>query len=89
MILERGYFDSSKISKSFINESLRRSRRFSSKVIYDTNETVFLSHKHDDLKDLKGIIGKLKEMGVEIYIDSMDNSMPQKTSGETAKRIKN
>ena len=50
---------------------------------------VFISHKHDDLEELKGIIGFLeKEYGVKCYIDSKDPSLPKTTSSETAKRIK-
>lgn len=39
--------------------------------------TVFISHKHDDLEDLKGLLGFLeKEYCVKVYIDSRDPSMP-------------
>lgn len=51
--------------------------------------TVFISHKHDDLDEIKGLIGFLeKRYGVKAYIDSWDKSMPKKTSGVTASRIK-
>ena len=51
--------------------------------------TVFLSHKHDELSDLRDIIGFLqKTYGVRVYIDSHDSTMPAKTSGKTAKTIK-
>lgn len=51
--------------------------------------TVFLSHKHDELNELKDIIGFLEqEFGVKVYIDSRDTSLPKITSGETAKNIK-
>ena len=51
--------------------------------------TVFISHKHDDLNDLKDIIGFLeKNYNVKAYIDSRDTTMPITTSGETAERIK-
>lgn len=57
---------------------------FSAKV-----PTVFISHKHDDLDDLKGIIGFLEEeYKVKCYIDSKDKSMPNITSGETATKLK-
>lgn len=50
---------------------------------------VFISHKHDDLEELKGLIGFLEsEYNVKAYIDSRDGSMPLKTSGETALKIK-
>ena len=43
--------------------------------------TIFISHKHDDLEDLKGVIGFLeRNYNVKVYIDSQDSSMPQITS---------
>ena len=51
--------------------------------------TVFISHKHSDLEDLKGILGFLEhKYNVKVYIDSQDPSMPKTTSAETAKNIK-
>ncbi|GEM_PF-199682 len=50
---------------------------------------VFISHKHEDLEELKEILGFLeKNFNVKVYIDSRDPEMPDVTSGETAKRIK-
>lgn len=51
--------------------------------------TVFISHKHDDLEDLKGVLGFLQQnYGVKVYIDSQDPTMPKVTSAETALNIK-
>lgn len=51
--------------------------------------SVFISHKHDDLEDLKGVLGFLKHTyGVSVYIDSQDPTMPKITSAETALNIK-
>jgi hypothetical protein len=51
--------------------------------------TIFLSHKHDELDDLRDIIGFLEHnYNTKVYIDSQDPSMPKVTSGETATRIK-
>lgn len=51
--------------------------------------TVFISHRHDDLNDLMGVLGLLEQcFGVKVYIDSRDPSMPAITSGDTALRIK-
>ena len=51
--------------------------------------TVFISHKHEDLEDLSGLIGFLeKNYNVKAYIDSKDSSMPSVTSGVTASKIK-
>lgn len=52
-------------------------------------KVLFILHKHDDLDEIRGLIGLLeKEYNVKTYIDSLDASMPQKTSGETANKIK-
>lgn len=51
--------------------------------------TVFISHKHDDLDDLKGVLGFLEQTyDVKVYIDSRDPSMPERTSAQTALNIK-
>ena len=88
MIFERGHFNKSKVQTSVINESLTQVRTFSSTSISSTDVTVFLSHKHADLEDLRGVMGTLKDLGAKVYIDSMDNMMPYQTCGDTAVRIK-
>jgi hypothetical protein len=51
--------------------------------------TLFMSHKHSDLENLRDVIGFLeKDYNVKVYIDSQDPSMPKVTSGETASKIK-
>lgn len=68
--------------KRDLNESMCYVK-FSSKI------TVFISHKHSDLEQLKDFIGFLEqEFNVDCYIDGMDSAMPAITSGETADRIK-
>lgn len=91
MIFEKGHFRSSRLQKSFINESLSQIRTFSVESAADYKTTVFLSHKHKDLDELDealGVIELLENLNVKVYIDSMDNKMPSQTSGETAARIK-
>jgi hypothetical protein len=73
-------FSSQKLTDS-VNES--RTRRS-----YSNEVTVFLSHKHSDIEELKRTIALFKSLGVDVYVDWMDEEMPKKTSGETAKRIK-
>ena len=89
-IFERGSFNSYRITDSQLNEAREETRSFSEggRVSYRT--TIFLSHKHSDLEDLKDVIGFLRRSyNVDVYIDSMDAGMPKKMSGETAQRIKN
>lgn len=88
MIFVRGHFDRTIIQESVISKSLTESRAFNATNAKPTQHDVFLSHKHDDLKDLQGVMGLLEKAGARIYIDSMDNKMPGQTSGETALRIK-
>lgn len=88
IIFERGYFDDNIVSETSLNDSLNESRSFDSRYASKVKPTVFLSHKHDDLSEVKGVFGMLQKHGAKIYIDSMDNRMPNQTSGETALRIK-
>lgn len=88
MIFERGHFDRSIIQESFVMESFNEAKILDSVTAFSPEPTIFLSHKHDDLKDLQGVMGELRKLGVKIYLDSMDNKMPNQTSGETAHRIK-
>lgn len=88
-VFNQGAFSSYKIEDSRYSRVLNESRSFSAGTRRATKRTVFLSHKHDDLEDLKGLIGYLeRNYGVECYIDADDPGMPEKTSGETAQRIK-
>jgi hypothetical protein len=84
-IFEKGSF--SKYSQIRLDEArttvLAHSQYGASKT------TVFISHKHDDLEDLKGVLGFLqKTYGVKVYIDSKDPTMPKVTSAETALNIR-
>jgi len=89
-IFEQGYFNAYRVDS--LNEAtypVYESELFHSYDRASRKTTVFISHKHDELNDLKGIIGFLeKNYNVKAYIDSKDNKMPQKTSSETASRIK-
>jgi hypothetical protein len=91
MIFEKGHFRSSRLQKSIITDSLNETRNFSADSAYDAKVTVFLSHKHKDIEEVEeatGVIEMLEDLGVKVYIDSMDNKMPNQTTGETAARIK-
>lgn len=91
MIFEKGHFISKSLIKSNISESLNKSKTFSARTAFDSKPTIFLSHKHKDLEELKeaeSVIEFLEDLGVKVYIDSLDNKMPNQTTGETAARIK-
>lgn len=81
-----------KIFDGYRNESLNEStQEISTRYNYDgtPKTTVFISHKHDDLDEIKGLIGLLeKKYGIKSYIDSQDASMPRITSGGYSKNNK-
>jgi len=78
------YRNSTRTFYKSLNESLSEfsSENRSGKV------TIFLSHKHDEREALDSAISFLKNFGVEVYVDWLDDGMPKQTSGKTAKRIK-
>lgn len=49
---------------------------------------IFLSHSHKDKNLIKEAIAFFKAINVSVYIDWMDEGMPEKTSGVTAIKIK-
>lgn len=84
-IFEQGHFD------AYSNISLNESR--SSIPLYSDfsmrKTTIFISHNHDDLDDLKGVLGFLERTyDVKVYIDSRDPMMPKVTSMQTALNIR-
>lgn len=50
--------------------------------------TVFLSHSHTDKEIIEETVSLLSKIGVNVYVDWQDDSMPASTSGETAARLK-
>jgi len=87
---------------SYINENQlsqyrNRTKTFSADNIVNLNENVsrdktkpmiFLSHKYDEFSILQDVIAFLKQEGVDVYVDWMDNEMPAYTNGATAVRLK-
>ena len=70
-----------KSKTSFLNEA----RKYS-KALYDTS--IFLSHSHTDKSIVEQAVTFLRTLGVDVYVDWMDETMPESTSGETAIKIK-
>lgn len=69
---------------SVLNESENARKRGA----YSYEVSVFLSHKHSDRPILENVITMLKGLGVNVYVDWIDEGMPSITSGYTASRIK-
>ncbi len=88
-IFEEGYFSNNRITEARLSDVKSETRMFNSTGRTTGRTTVFLSHKHDDLVELKDFIGFLEsKYRVDVYIDSKDPGMPVNTSGETATRLK-
>lgn len=50
--------------------------------------SVFLSHSHLDARIIKPVVVFLRSMGVDVYVDWMDQTMSQTTNGETVQKLK-
>jgi TIR domain len=55
---------------------------------WEAEVTIFLSHSHKDRDLIEPAIAFLRSHGVKVYVDWMDEGMPEVVSGETAKKIK-
>lgn len=84
MILTEDYLARLASGADIINESAHETRYFSNAG----NATVFLSHKHDDLANLKRVVYILEKLHSNVYVDWLDKTMPKITSGKTAVKIK-
>ena len=54
----------------------------------NTEVTVFLSHEHSDKNLVKQAVALFNSLGVSVYVDWLDSSMPPVTSPTTADRLK-
>lgn len=70
-------------NKGFTN--LNESRTFSE---YSSKTSVFLSHSHKDQALIAQAKTFFENLGITIYVDWADETMPQRTSGITAENIK-
>lgn len=50
--------------------------------------TIFLSHSHSEKVMLESMLSVLLRLGVEVYVDWLDEEMPYPPTGKTAERIK-
>src|SRR5205809_3384985 len=69
--------------RTIVNEAKSESK-------YQAETTIFLSHSHADLQDgnVDRAIAFLRKLGIRVYIDSHDATMPPFTNAETANKIK-
>lgn len=50
--------------------------------------SIFLSHSHKDKQLVEGFVNYLASLGISVYVDWKDTSMPPITNGATADKIK-
>lgn len=50
-------------------------------------KVAFLCHSHKDEELVKGLIVRFEKEGINLYVDWLDSSMPEKTSKVTAQKI--
>ena len=84
MILTENKLKELTLAADVLSEAHQQTRFFS----IGQHASVFLSHKHDEISQLKRVAYILEELHASIYVDWLDNSMPKKTSGTTATIIK-
>ena len=53
-----------------------------------TRRKAFLCHSHQDVALVEGLLEILEEVGIDLYVDWKDNSMPDVPNEETARKIK-
>lgn len=68
--------------RGFVNEN-----RIFNKATATTS--IFLSHSHYDKEVIEQAKVFFENLGVNVYVDWADKTLPEKTDAETAKRIKN
>lgn len=64
-------------------ESINESFRYSS----SKGKVAFLCHSHRDRDLIVGLQQKLKENGINLYVDWQDSNMPEKTNRITAEKL--
>jgi hypothetical protein len=71
--------------------TLQKSAKFRSNIKTSGSSaevTIFLSHSHKDRAIAEGLIERLAELGISLYVDWSDTEMPRVTNRTTADRIK-
>lgn len=66
-------------------EALTENRHFSKA---SATTSIFLSHAHDERELIAQALAFFENLNISIYVDWADETMPEKTSGVTAQKIK-
>lgn len=74
--------------QSFSEASIESFKNFIAKSESQENKNVFLSHSSDDKEHLPYVISFLENFGGKVYIDKLDEDLPNTTNHETAVQLK-
>jgi hypothetical protein len=66
----------------------RRAAQFLNESIATARLSAFLSHSHNDRKNVRGMIRHFASLGVDLYVDWNDSGLPRQIGRFTAERIK-
>lgn len=75
-----------KSSQNNFSTILNENRKFTRST---SDTTIFLSHSHKDNDYVRYAKVFFENLGMSIYVDWADETMPEKTNGITAQKIKN
>lgn len=65
----------------------KEAREIAANAVLTGLKMAFLCHSHKDEDLVKGLVVLFQELGVTLYVDWQDNTMPEKPNSETASRI--
>lgn len=83
------YFTETQLEKIADSPEMeKRASRHLMESFSNTRLSIFLSHSHNDKKIVEGWIRNLAALGINMYVDWNDSSMPRETNRETADKIK-
>ncbi len=71
-----------------LREQVEKRARFNALANAKPANSLFLSHSHKDRDLVLSIKKFLESRGIAVYVDWLDEGMPEETSAETAKAIK-
>jgi hypothetical protein len=66
---------------------LKEAREKAANAALSGLKMAFLCHSHKDEDLVKGLVVLFQELGITLYVDWQDNTMPEKPNSETAKKI--
>lgn len=88
-IFDKGYFAKFAEPSTQIRDSALLEEYKFAEETKENVDTIFISHSHAELDDIRGIITRIEKLGkYECYVDNDDHDMPKNTNGNTAKLLK-